>query len=55
MVTLLTSWLRDLAYRWKSDHPPGLEDLASTGLFEKIEGGFAGRKLRAELAEAPGI
>jgi hypothetical protein len=55
MVTLLTSWLRDLAYRWKSEHPPGLEDLASTGLLEKLEGGFAGRRLRAELAEAPGI
>jgi hypothetical protein len=55
MVTLVTSWLRGLAYRWKSEHPPGIEELASTGLLEKLEGGFAGRKLRAELADAPGI
>jgi len=44
MTTLFTSWLRDLAYRWNSDIPPGLEALAPTGLLESLEGGFAARK-----------
>jgi hypothetical protein len=42
--TLVTAWLRDLAYHWKSEHPPGVEELAPTGLLEMIEGGFAGKK-----------
>jgi hypothetical protein len=55
METLVTSWLRDLANRWKSEHPPGLEELVPTGLIERLEGGFAGGKPREELAESWGL
>jgi hypothetical protein len=44
ILTLVTSWFRDLAYRWKSEHPPGLQELAPTGLLESLDGGFAVRK-----------
>jgi hypothetical protein len=39
LITLLEAWLRDLAYHWKSEIPPGSEELAKIGLLEKIEGG----------------
>jgi hypothetical protein len=37
--TLVTAWLRDLAYHWKSERPPGMEELRSAGLLSKLEGG----------------
>jgi hypothetical protein len=39
LLTLVEAWLRDLAYHWKSEDPPGSEELAGTGLLEKLEGG----------------
>ncbi len=39
LLTLVEAWLRDLAYHWKTDKPPGSEELGKTGLLEKIEGG----------------
>jgi len=39
LVTLAEAWLRDLAYHWKSENPPGSEELKSTGLLERIAGG----------------
>jgi hypothetical protein len=39
LVTLAEAWLRDLAYHWKSEDPPGSDELAGTGLLEKLEGG----------------
>jgi hypothetical protein len=39
LTTLLEAWLRDLAYHWKSETPPGSEELAKIGLLEKIKGG----------------
>jgi hypothetical protein len=39
LLTLVEAWLRDLAYHWKSEVPPGSEELGKTGLLEKIEGG----------------
>src|SRR5262245_29108624 len=39
LLTLLESWLRDMAYHWKSDTPPGVDDIRKAGLLEKIEGG----------------
>jgi len=39
LLTLTEAWLRDLAYHWKSPTPPGSEELARTGLLEKIAGG----------------
>ncbi|MBX6313393.1 MAG: hypothetical protein IRY99_10830 [Isosphaeraceae bacterium] len=37
--TLVQAWLRDLAYHWKSEAPPGSEALASIGLLQRLEGG----------------
>ena len=39
LMTLVEAWLRDLAYHWKSDNPPGSEELERAGLLEKLEGG----------------
>jgi hypothetical protein len=39
LLTLVEAWLRDLAYHWKSENPPGSEELGRTDLLEKIEGG----------------
>lgn len=39
MVRLVESWLRDLAYNWKSETPPGSEQLAAVGLLECLKGG----------------
>jgi hypothetical protein len=39
LLTLVEAWLRDLAYHWKSENPPGSEELRSAGLTEKLEGG----------------
>ena len=39
LLTLVEAWLRDLAYHWKSEDPPGSEELGRAGLLEKLEGG----------------
>ena len=36
---LVESWLRDLAYHWKSETPPASEQLAEIGLLQKLAGG----------------
>jgi hypothetical protein len=43
LLTLVEAWLRDLAYHWKSENPPGSEELARAGLLEKLEGGTTQR------------
>jgi hypothetical protein len=43
VVTLVEAWLRDLAYHWKSETPPGTVELSSTGLLERLEGGMTRR------------
>jgi len=43
LLTLVEAWLRDLAYHWKSENPPGSEELGKSGLLEKIEGGTTQR------------
>ncbi len=43
LLTLVEAWLRDLAYHWKSENPPGSEELGRAGLLEKIEGGTTER------------
>lgn len=37
-ITLVEAWIRDLAYEWKSDNPPGSEDLKQIGLLHTLEG-----------------
>jgi hypothetical protein len=39
LETLFEAWLRDIAYRWDSEQPPGLQELASIGLAQRLEGG----------------
>ena len=43
LLTLVEAWLRDLAYHWKSLHPPGFEELREAGLLDRIEGGTTER------------
>jgi hypothetical protein len=43
LLTLVESWLQDLAYHWKSANPPGSEEIARAGLLEKMEGGTTER------------
>ena len=43
LLTLVEAWLRDLAYHWKSENPPGSEELGRAGLLEKLEGGTTER------------
>jgi hypothetical protein len=40
LVTLVESWLRDFAFHWKSQKPPGFEELTKVGLAERLEGGM---------------
>lgn len=39
LKTLVESWLRDLAYHWKSDKPPASNRLQEIELLHKIKGG----------------
>lgn len=41
LQTLVQSWLRDLAYHWKSERPPASRELAEIGLLQLLEGGQA--------------
>ena len=43
LLTLVEAWLRDLAYHWKSEDPPGSEELGRAGLLEKLAGGTTQR------------
>ncbi len=43
LLTLVEAWLRDLAYHWKSEDPPGSAELGRAGLLEKLEGGTTQR------------
>jgi hypothetical protein len=36
LETLLESWLRDLAYHWKTENPPKYEELAKVGFVQKL-------------------
>jgi hypothetical protein len=39
LKTLIESWLRDLAYHWKPEIPPGSKELENIGLLAKIKHG----------------
>src|ERR1051326_609470 len=38
-ASLVESWLRDLAYHWKSDTPPGKEEMQKGGLLSLLQDG----------------
>lgn len=39
MEALVGSWLRDVAYQWKSQNPPGRHALEEAGLWDRLAGG----------------
>jgi hypothetical protein len=39
LQTLTEAWLRDLAYHWKSQAPPGTENLRTTDFLSRLEEG----------------
>jgi hypothetical protein len=39
--TLIEAWLQDFALHWKSERPPGYEEMAALGLSERLAGGMA--------------
>ena len=40
LITLTQSWLRDLAYHWKSETPPYIEEMKEIGLFTLLFDGM---------------
>lgn len=40
LEALVGSWLRDIAYQWKSLKPPGRQALEQSGLWDKLAGGI---------------
>lgn len=45
LVTLTQVWLRDLAYHWRSETPPGSEQLTEIGLLQRLEKGATKREV----------
>lgn len=45
LSALVDTWLRDLIYHWKSETPPGSEELAQFGLLERLAGGTTEREV----------
>jgi hypothetical protein len=43
LLTLVEAWIRDLAYHWKSEIPPGSQELEHAGVLQKIAGGTTQR------------
>lgn len=41
LTGLVIAWLRDFAYHWKSEVPPGADRLREIGLADRLEGGWA--------------
>ena len=39
LTTLVEAWLRDLAFGWNSEHPPGEAEMAEHGLLSRLKGG----------------
>jgi hypothetical protein len=39
LIALIAAWLRDLAYHWKLQTPPGSEELKKIGLLDKLADG----------------
>ncbi|MGD0140972.1 MAG: hypothetical protein ABSD28_19070 [Tepidisphaeraceae bacterium] len=46
MVALVEAWLRDLAYRWKREEPPGLKEMSAAKLVARINGGDTHSEVR---------
>ncbi len=53
LTALVETWLRDVAYRWKSETPPFLDRLGKIGLAERLDGGTT-ENIRHEEATSRG-
>jgi hypothetical protein len=45
LTTLVDAWLRDVAFHWKSETPPGLDRLKGIGLAQRLEDGDTRREV----------
>jgi hypothetical protein len=41
--TLIEAWLRDFAFHWKTERPPGSDRMEGIGLAQKLSGGMTHR------------
>src|SRR5262249_55269990 len=48
LTSLVDAWLSDIAYHWKTDVPPGTQELTSIGLLPVLEGGTTRREVIIE-------
>jgi len=46
LVALMEAWLRDLAFRWKTEEPPGLKEMSVAKLVARIDGGDTHSEVR---------
>lgn len=51
--TLAEAWLRDLAYRWKSEEPPAIQEIEAIGLLERLAGGSTEDEVGVEVDSVP--
>ena len=52
LTALVETWLRDIAYRWKSEAPPFLDNLAKIGLAERLGNGTTENLRHAEAYDS---
>jgi hypothetical protein len=54
MEVLVEAWLRDLAFRWKHQAPPGLAALEQAGVAQRLRDGFteSSTSARSSFSEA---
>jgi hypothetical protein len=45
LIIFVDAWLRDLAFGWNSESPPGKEQLKAVGLLQHLEGGTTEREV----------
>lgn len=53
LISLVESWLRDLAYRWKWAEPPGSEQLKRIGLAGQLQEGTTVTEVERESTALP--
>lgn len=44
LATLVSAWLRDIAYHWKSENPPAYDELKRLGLTDRLDNGTTERE-----------
>jgi hypothetical protein len=49
LTTLIEAWLRDLAYNWKSKHPPAADEIEEIALLEQLANGTTEEEVEVVL------